>query len=144
MRGLAGRIREYITNKREFAFDEIHMALNVERDALRLALKAFVKRGELVKDNGIYRVEFINNKIEPDKVDKVWKAMRYLSTWTVREIALITGVEVRYVSDICKRFKKGGYIQKVGVNKERKYIYCVDKSMRERPTLKHWKKLEAK
>lgn len=142
--GLAGRIREYISGKREFAFEEIQRALNVERDTLRLSLKSFVKRGELVRDNDIYRVGFLNQKAEPDKVDKVWKAMRYLNTWTVREIALVAGVEPRYVSDICKRFKKEGYVQKVGVNKERKCMYCVDRAIRERPALKHWKNLEVK
>lgn len=138
--GLINRIREYMKVKGEATIVEIREALNVENDTLRFALKDFVKRGELNLNGNVYIAAKIREKIQVDKVDQAWKAMRYLTSWTVRDIAIVAGVDVRYVSDMVKRFKKEGYVQHIGINKEGKHIYCVDRNMRERPVLKNWRK----
>lgn len=141
--GLANRIREYMKAKGEATIVEIREALNIENDTLRFALKDFVKRGELNLNGNIYIVANIQQK-QVDKVDQAWKAMRYLTSWTVSDIAIVAGVDPRYVSDMVKRFKKEGYVQRIGINKEGKHIYCVDRNMRERPVLKNWRRLGGK
>lgn len=138
--GAARIIREYMIMRKAATIDDIQAETSMERMRLRYALADFLKRGELIKTDGKYIYNCQNTKFA--KVDKVYKAMRYLGRFTIDELSQLTSTNTRYISDIIKRYKKEGLIQRIGTINKKKIIYCIDKNIRERPTLKRWTKIK--
>jgi len=107
-----------------------------DKDSVRSNLAAFRRNGELRKEGDGYR--YIG-KIRPETfyiADRVWRAWRYCSVWTVAEIARIAECKMDNVQLLTCQYKKAGYVEAVGKRGNYKLYRLKDRDMR-RPGVKH-------
>lgn len=143
MKGISKDLREYMLEKKEATLGEIYSVLNYDKNydkrAIRLTIRDFIRRGEIVKDGERYMI--VTRDKGMSQADKIWRAMRYLRIFTVQDLAQLTDIHHRYICDVLKRYKRQGYVHTVGV-RDGKNVYALDGAMRERPALKKWHALK--
>lgn len=139
-KGAAQAIREYLRAKGSCTHAELISETVFDNVAIRYTLKDFLKRGEIEKTGDGYR--YVGGKEAfPTKSDRVWKAMRYMRVFSSAEIAQLAKAEMLYVTDIIKRYKNAGLIERVGQRKRKvgrgyEALYRLVSKERERPILR--------
>jgi Fic family protein len=139
MKGLAGRIREILKDRRKVSVDEIVNQTEASRSQVLHTLDYMEKRGELelVVEKTVKKVknwkpvEIFRGSGEV--ADKVWKAMRYCRKFTTNDIIKITGASAGAVKNYVHRWRAKGFIEKVGFKKQA-FVYRIVKDQVKRPS----------
>ena len=82
MKGAAKKIRKLLKIVRVWPggrFKELGEAAGVDRQSAKDTVRDFLRRGELVVENGMYRYR---DRPENKVIDKIWRAWRYCPQWT--------------------------------------------------------------
>jgi hypothetical protein len=115
----------------------------VEEEKLQKILDSKAKKRafQYFKETG--RIKVIDSKVfyvenKEKKIDKVWKAMKYLKTFKIKDIVQMTGWDKRKIGVVLTEFIRAGIVRKeIGKNKKDvTYIVLAE----ERPPLKGGKK----
>lgn len=140
-RGAAQAIREYLRKKGRCSKAEIIADMPHDNAVICYTLKDFLKRGEIRKHGGMF--EYVGScEAISTKIDRIWRAMRYLPVFSANEVAMLAQVETVYVTDIIKRYRQAGYIARAGQRRRQnrgghEMLYALlNRDMRERPIVR--------
>lgn len=112
---------------------ELAKAVGMDKAAVKYTLKDFLKRGEIEEAGGYYR--YVGKK-EELLIDRVWRAWRYMPTWTVRDIVRLTDASPNTIKAYVRKYKEAGLIKVVSVRREgygREFVYKLVSNERRRP-----------
>lgn len=94
---------------------ELAKAVGMDKAVVKYTLKDFLKRGEIEEAGGYYR--YVGKK-EELLIDRVWRAWRYMPTWTVRDIVRLTDASPNTIKAYVRKYKEAGLIKVVSVRRE--------------------------
>jgi hypothetical protein len=140
VKGAAKKIRDFLKKVRVWPvghFKELGEAAGVDRQSAKITVRDFLRRGEIVVEDGMYRYQGRAKKWL--LVDKIWRAWRYCPRWTVNEIAQLVEASRETVKAYVGLYRQAGYVEKVGRKKTPfgyEAVYRLkDRSLRERPCI---------
>ncbi|OQX50302.1 hypothetical protein B5M47_03995 [candidate division CPR3 bacterium 4484_211] len=135
MKGTAKKIRELLKIVRVWPVEgikELSEAVGVDRHSANYTVRDFLRRGELVVENGMYRYrDRPKNKL----IDKIWRAWRYCPQWTVNEIAQLVEANREIVMLYTRLYCRAGYVEKIG-RKKTQFGYEAVYRLKDRNNLK--------
>jgi len=139
MKGAAKKIRKLLKIVRVWPggrFKELGEAAGVDRQSAKDTVRDFLRRGELVVENGMYRYR---DRPENKVIDKIWRAWRYCPQWTVNEIAQLVETNRETVKAYVRLYCRAGYVEKIGRKKTQfgyEAVYRLkDRNLKERPCI---------
>lgn len=109
----------------------------VEKFGRQKAIEAMLsygrKTGQIIEKDGL-----IFYQPREFEADKIYKAVRILKSFTVKDIALYTGLNKKQVCSTLEYFEKAGYIKRTGKKEgdRRVSLWVLVKEDPERPVLK--------
>ncbi len=141
MRGAAKRIRELFKLVKAWPvgrYKELGEAASVDRQSARDTVRDFLRRGELVVDDGMYR--YLGRPERRVVADKIWRAWRYCPQWTVNEIAQLAEADRETVKSYVRLYRMAGYVERIGKRKREdgviEGVYRLkNRHMRKRPCI---------
>ncbi len=141
MKNDAQKLRDFFEKVKVFPAGQNELlakASGIKRSAVRYTLRDFIARGEIEEENGM--LKYTGRNIVDTLIDRVWKAWRYSNTWSVAEIAKLTGGDATTIRSYVADYMNAGYIEKVGVKKgykKKENLYRLIKKERMRPCVKN-------
>lgn len=150
MKGLAGKIREILEGRRSITLKALVEKTGATTSQVVATLSYMEKRGELE-----LTVEKTTKRVKNWKpvrharigrgevANKVWKAMRYLKTFSANDLMKITGAKSGAIKNYIYRLRKKGYIIIAKKEKGQAFIYRIVKDQVKRPSI-YWKVKDSK
>ena len=116
MRTRAGRMRQAAERLREFSNREIADAIGVqtweEREAVRHAVRDFLRRGEMERI-GRSRYRYIKTEKTPTQRQRLWDVARRMYGFTLDDLDQITGISREAIKDFTSWLVNAGYARRI-------------------------------
>lgn len=108
-------MRSYAAANGIFKRKTAQEAMGLSKSQIKTSVETLVRQGSLGRiGHGMYRFVDETEKPVSDVTDKIWRAMKMSTAFSVGEISMLAGTTTAYVYKRVRQYKADGYIKPAG------------------------------